>query len=91
MAASFLQNDHKKLSSQKWKLFLSHIRGRYQLSTQNINAQLIDSIAIKSQVDKADVQDIFKQWERLNQLPEISTDQLIAFHKSIEHFYNNAK
>lgn len=87
----YLQNDHKKLASQKMKLFLEYIRNRYGISTNTIDEQFFLKLSQKSQVPKNEVEKLFESFKAIDYLKEISENLLITFNQSIDNFYKKAK
>ena len=87
----FQQNEHKKLAHQKMKLFLQHIRHRYNISTNHINHDLLRKISVKAQVPYENVDQIFETYSWIDGQPDISDENLIKFHRSIDIFYKTAK
>ncbi len=87
----FQQNDHKKLAVQEMKLFLWHIRDRYSLPTQTINEDLIKRLALKSEVDKEEIEKIFNEYNHIKKARAIQADRLVKFHALLEKFYIKSK
>jgi len=87
----FLQNDHKKLASQKMKLFLQHVRTQYSIPTNEISAEMKDRLASKSKVPIALVEEIFTRYKRLQRDNQQSSSHLTNFHFAVEEFYKKSK
>lgn len=87
----FMKKDHRKLAEQKFKLFLSFVRNRYRLSTQNLDAKLIKQLASTSKVAEDKVQAIFELYGSISEKSAMSEAQLITFNKNLEYFYQNCK
>lgn len=87
----YLQNDHKKLASQKMKLFLESIRNRYNLSTNTIDETFFLKLAQKSQVPEKEIEKLFENFKAIDYLKDISENMLINFNQSIDNFYSKAK
>ncbi|MFI5149055.1 MAG: hypothetical protein ACHQRM_04930 [Bacteroidia bacterium] len=86
----YQQQDHPKLCAQKMKLFLLFIRDRYYLQTNIPEEKLIAKIAAKSKIPPADVALIFSMNHSLqNTVIKVDADDVIAFHKQLEHFYRH--
>ena len=85
------QNSHKKLAQLKMKYFLTYIRDRYFIKTQDMNNTLIERITVKSELPNKEVERIFEQYRVVEKNDSISSGLLIDFHKSIEHFYKHSK
>ena len=87
----FLQNDHKKLSQQKMKLFLSYIRDRYNLITTSTDAEFKKRLAAKSEIAPEVINKIFDAYDGIKRSGFVSEEKLIAFHKQMDEFYKNCK
>jgi len=87
----YLQNDHKKLASQKMKLFLESIRNRYNISTTNIDEVFFQKLSQKSQVPQNEIEKLFANFKAIEYLKEISENLLISFNQSIDNFNKKAR
>jgi hypothetical protein len=88
-ALYYQQRDHQKICAQKMRLFLLFIRDRYYLPTNISDAKLIDKISAKSKVPHAEVATIFSMHRSLQQtVIKVNTDDLFAFQKQLDFFYN---
>ncbi len=88
----FLQNDHKKLSIQKMKLFLAHVRDRYNISVKDeINEKFVKRLSLKSEVPESVINKIIQFYENIKGSSFVSDQSLIDFHQALEKFYNNRK
>ena len=86
----YLQNDHKKLASQKMKLFLESIRNRYNIATNTIDDAFILTLAQKSQVPQKDVEHLFQNYKVIENQKKITEESLIVFNQTIDNFYTKA-
>jgi hypothetical protein len=88
----FLQNNHRGLCKQMMRHFLAFIRNKYYFSTVRINEELMLKIAERSRVDINIIKDIFTRYNLMDKTStEITDNELIAFHQSLENFYKNCK
>ena len=87
----YLQNDHLALAKQKMKLFLLFVRNKYKLTLKNHSDEEICRLAIKSELNFKDVKHIFTSYKLISSRTQISSDELIEFHKSIDLFYQTCK
>jgi hypothetical protein len=87
----FHQQQHYLLCEQKWKMFLAHIRNRYNLSTRQIDNQLATHVAQKSGVATDHVQHIFDTYQSIQKEKYVTDERLIYFHQLFEHYYRQAK
>lgn len=87
----FLQNDHKKLSIQKMKLFLAHVRNRYNITTKEINEKFVKKLCQKSEVPEEVINKILEFYQNIKGSTFISDKTLIDFHQALEVFYKNRK
>jgi hypothetical protein len=87
----YLQNDHKKLASQKMKLFLEGIRSRYNMATNTIDDTFMLKLAQKSQVPQKEIERLFENYKVIENQKNINEESLIIFNQSIDNFYTKAK
>ncbi len=87
----FLQNDHKKLSLQKMKLFLSYVRNHYNLTTGNLDEEFKQRLAIKSEIPRSLIDLIVLYYENIKNSTAVTENTLIDFHTEIDKFYKNCK
>lgn len=92
LSSLYMQHgSHAKLISLKEKTFLNFIAERYFIITQKADDKFIEKVAIKSQVGKEKIAEIFELFGQLNNVGEVSDDNLILLHQKIEYFYKNCK
>lgn len=87
----FLKQEHRKLADQQFRLFLSYIRNRYRLSTQQLDEELVKKVTLTSKVEDARVRQIFSDHKKFMEQHGVSMEQLIGFNKALEYFYQNCK
>lgn len=87
----FMQNDHRALALQKMKLFLSFIRMRYNLQTKVLDKVFIQRLSEKSQIDHNSIEAILSDYKTIENMIDISVEQLTAFHNMLEAFYQKCK
>ena len=92
LSSLYMQSgSHNKLIRLKEKTFLNFIAERYYILTKKADEKFIDKVAVKSQVDKALITDIFNLFNQLERIGEVTDDQLIMLHQKIEYFYKNCR
>ncbi len=87
----FLQNDHLALAKQKMKLFQLFIRNRYKLTLKTNSDEELKKLSLKSEVKPEQIKHIFTTYRILSLRTSIDANELIEFHKSIDHFYRTCK
>jgi hypothetical protein len=85
------QGTHSKLIGLKEKTFLNFIGERYYIITNKADEKFIEKVAVKSQVNKETIGEIFEMFDHLNDAVQVSDDNLILLHKKIEYFYKNCR
>jgi hypothetical protein len=85
------QGSHAKLIRLKRKTFLNFIGERYYIITQKPDDKFIEKVAIKSQVDKDKIKEIFLSFDKLEGAQLVSDDALIELHRQIEYFYKKCR
>lgn len=92
LSSLYMQSrSHNKLIALKEKTFLNFIAERYYILTKKADENFIDKVAVKSQVDKALINDIFNLFNQLEGVGKVTDDQLIMLHQKIEYFYKNCR
>lgn len=86
----FQQNDDRRLMQRKMKLFLYHLRTRYQIEVREDDLGATGKIALRSGVAEDKIRDIFTHFNRFNSFTAIDKGQLIVFHQAVDYFYKNA-
>ncbi len=88
----YQQNEPRKISLQKMKLFLFFIRQRYHLPTQALDEELISKISVKSGIARDTVKTLFDKFKLLEaSYYDFNEQELISLHQSIDYFYKNCK
>lgn len=90
-----LENDHRKLTRLKMRLFQAHVRERYGIRTVGKsfaeNAEAIERIATKTDLPIDLITDIFATYERIQDRSDPEAKLLINFHYKLEKFYQDAR
>lgn len=87
----FLHNDHKKMSIQKMKLFLSFIREHYHLPTNELDDHFRDRLAARSEIPRTIIDKILLYYTNIKTSTFVSEQTLIDLHLEIDKFYKNCK
>ncbi|MBX2842459.1 MAG: hypothetical protein KTR26_11860 [Flammeovirgaceae bacterium] len=82
---------HRKIIALKMKMFLDHLRTRYNIHLHEMNEHEIKLISGKSGIEQKEVQDIFDKFEASKKIEKVTDDFLIKFYKAIESFYKHWK
>ncbi len=85
------QKKNGKLIALKEKTFMNFIAEHYYLSSHNPNEKFIDKVAMKSQIDKEKIKEIFDMFNKLKGKDVVLDEVLIQLHHKIEYFYKNCK
>lgn len=85
------QHDHRALALQKMKLFQSFLRQRYGLPTKVMDNDFVNKLAEKSQVQAGRITAILEDFQTIENMHDISRQQLEAFHAALESFYKTCK
>ena len=75
----------------KEKTFLNFIAEKYYITCKEVDDRFIEKVALKSQVSEDKIRDIFKVFNNLERVENVSDDALIALHKKIENFYKKCR
>ena len=90
-----LENDHRKLTRLKMRLFQAHIRERYGIrtvgKTLTENAEALERLAAKTDLPIDLITDIFATYERIQDRDDPEAKLLVNFHYKLEKFYQDAR
>ena len=87
----FIQNDHRKLSLQKLKLFHAFVRNRYHIPAKEMDDIFVERLATKSEVDKAIINRIALFQKNIYSSNFVSEKTLIDLHQIMDQFYKTCK
>lgn len=87
----FVRNDHRKIALHKARLFLSFVRERYNLGTQDLNDKFAQGLSVKSEIAKKDIDAIILLYKNIQTSSFVSEKILVNFHHKIQAFYKNCK
>lgn len=82
----FEERAHKEIASHKIKFFLDYIRTTYQLSTEHIDANFYNQLAMRSQHDIATIKSLFGLMEYIQKQSSITQEEVSDLHQKIETF-----
>jgi hypothetical protein len=84
----FLQKNHPSLIRHQMRYLMLFIREKYKIFATDLNEEIINQIAIKSGVNKEDIQAIQNKYELLKNCVELDDNEAIEFYKLINKFLN---
>lgn len=70
--------------------FLEHIRNKYKLPTNHLNDEFAANLSFKTGVNEAEIKSILSFITELEHLDRVSEQQLAAFHRQLEKFYQHS-
>ncbi|MDR9418908.1 DUF4350 domain-containing protein [Gracilimonas sp.] len=82
------KGDHKLIADKKINFFFDYIRSNLNLDTDIPTQELIKDVAIRSGIQKNEIEAIFDLIDVLSQKEEISTKELKLLTDRIDQFYN---
>ncbi len=85
------QEKHYKFIKHYRQSFLNFVKDKYYLSSATFTPEFIELIALKSDIKKEKVEEIFKEFKRAKKSYSFSSQELIELHKKIEYFYKHCK
>jgi hypothetical protein len=88
------ENEHKKLTRLKMRLFKAHVRERYGLSTQLVNENrdvFISRLAERSHCEEKIIRDIFEIYDIIEGRDDRDGSKLIRFHNALSQFTHHAR
>lgn len=87
----FLQNDHRKLSVQKMRLFRNFIRERYNFSVSPSDGSFIAKLEARSEVPIHVIEKIILMNKNIQASDFVSEKTMVDFHQVLDLFYKNCK
>ncbi len=87
----FLQNDHRKLSLQKMRLFRNFTRERYKFNVSPTETDFIPKLVARSEVPKEVIEKILLMNKNINGSDFVSEKTMVDFHQVLDLFYKNCK
>lgn len=87
----YQKGGHNNIANEMYILFLSDVRNRYNIFTDMEQEELIQQIAIRSEIKKAELINLFKQFNEIMSNPHAKTKQLVNLYNSIENYHKNRK
>ncbi len=85
------QRNNKNLAEKKILFFLEHLRTRYYVKTNNLNAEFIESLSYKTGVDTSLAQEIVNHINYIRVQKQINDHELITLNQLIEKFYKQSE
>ena len=87
----YQQGNHRKICLKKMTLFLSFIRDRYYLNTNERDTDFFNRLAAKSEIPSSIIDQIFLYYKNIDSSTFVSEQTLIDFHLEMDKFYKNCK
>ena len=84
----FQKKEHKNIANEMYTIFLSDIRNRYYFDTNVEEKELIQRISDRSEIQKEDIENLFKQFRKIRFSPIANAKDLIKLHQTIEEYHN---
>lgn len=81
--------DHKNLAQKMATYFLDHVRNRYRLPVHTLDDAFTRALHFKSGYPEGEIEKIVGTIQYLQTVPFIPENELVAFHKQLEAFYQN--
>lgn len=92
LASLYLQeNKHAKLVKLKERTFLNFIAEHYYITSKEVDDKFLNKVAVKSQIEKEKIAEIFTLIRKLEQAHEVTDGDLISLHQKIEYFYKKCR
>ena len=73
------------------KLFLGHVRERYNIATKEIDKVFVEKLSTKSEIPKTIINKILEYYKNIDSSTFVSDNTLINFHQVLATFYKNSK
>lgn len=90
IGALYLQSgNNRKLLDKKMKMFRFYLYNKYGIATNNPTEQNLITIAQKSGMAIGFIKSIFEDYKKVKNTDNVTSEELMKFHNSLEIFYNN--
>ncbi len=87
----FQSKGHHHIANEMYIVFLSEVRSRYNLTTDIVENELIDQLAVRSGIHKNVLYNLFKKFKEVRNDPNAKADDLIGLYNSIESYHKKRK
>lgn len=87
----YKKKDFKTIVSKRHAYFLDYIRKHYYMSTENINADFIENLAIKSGFDKESLILLFNLHNEITQDNSVSNEIFLQYNRILDEFYKDIR
>ena len=67
--------------------FLEHVRNKYKLSTNKLDEEFILLLQKKTDYKESEIRGIISFIKKMDEVPDISDEELADFHRRLEEFY----
>lgn len=82
-------SDHKNLAGKMSAYFLEHVRSKYKIATHTLDDEFVKSLQAKSGYPEEELKQLINEIKQVQNLPNISEENLAGFYKRLELFYQN--
>lgn len=83
----YINRDHRNLALKKINHFLEHLRLRYLVRTESLDASTIEQVARRTGIGQDDIQRLIGHITHIRQAKQIGIDPLKKLNQQIEDFY----
>ncbi len=83
------RQDHRNLARKMAQYFLDHVRNRYKLPTTTLDNAFVQALHLKSGYPEEALQSIVSRISQLDTVQALGENQLAAFYKQLETFYQS--
>lgn len=87
----FQNKGHNHIANEMYTIFLSDIRSRYNISTDVAETELVDQLAIRSEINKAILYHLFKKFKDIRFNSKADTNDLISLYNAVENYHKKRK
>jgi len=81
------KGDNLNLSRKMSAYFLEHVRNKYKLSTNKLDEEFILLLQKKTDYKESEIRGIISFIKKMDEVPDISDEELADFHRRLEEFY----
>jgi len=86
----YSRKNHRNIADKRAKAFLEHVRRRYYIRTHILDEAFVNKLALKSGVERAQVELLTRRILGFQQQQIMSEDALISLSADLDSFYTNS-
>lgn len=79
---------HKLMADKKVRVFLEHIRSKYNLKTSHLDQEFEKNLAAKTEMENKEIRILLRRIRQVQEQEDVLADTLVQLNNEIENFYH---